>query len=327
MSSMCPRGILVNIIVKAIAGSHLFGTNTPQSDTDYKGVFLPDAKDILLQRAKKSISTKTGSNESKNTKDDVDVEFYSLQKFMEMLAQGQTVAIELLFTPDNMIIDKSPLWDVITDHKEELVHKNVAAFVGYCKTQADKYGVKGSRMGAIKKTLTSISNTPTVNRRLKEIWEHLYKDLKDVEHIRFYEQDGLNVIDVCGRKLQETITVDYAWDVLDGIYKSYGHRAKQAETNEGIDWKALSHAYRVCVQAIEILNTGKLTLPINKNQRTYILSIKRGDVPFKLVKTSLENIIDKVSELEKTSTLRSDIDKEKWCDYFVCKHYRTEILK
>ena len=101
----------MNIVVKAIAGSHLFGTNTPQSDTDYKGVFIPDAKDILLQRAKKSISTKTGSNESKNTKDDIDVEFYSLQKFMEMLAQGQTVAIELLFTPANMILEKSPLWD------------------------------------------------------------------------------------------------------------------------------------------------------------------------------------------------------------------------
>ena len=29
----------MKIIVKAIAGSHLFGTNTPTSDKDYFGIF------------------------------------------------------------------------------------------------------------------------------------------------------------------------------------------------------------------------------------------------------------------------------------------------
>ena len=38
-------------IVELRAGSHLYGTATAASDTDLKAVYLPAARDILLQRA------------------------------------------------------------------------------------------------------------------------------------------------------------------------------------------------------------------------------------------------------------------------------------
>ena len=100
----------MNIIVKAVAGSHLFGTNTPTSDTDYKGVYMPSKEDILLGRAKSSLNLSTNQTNEKNSSEDEDVEFYSLQKFMKMLDEGQTVALELLWTPDDMIIEESSLW-------------------------------------------------------------------------------------------------------------------------------------------------------------------------------------------------------------------------
>ena len=35
------------ILFKTLTGSKLYGTNSENSDTDIKGVFLPDIKDLL----------------------------------------------------------------------------------------------------------------------------------------------------------------------------------------------------------------------------------------------------------------------------------------
>lgn len=36
--------------------SHLYGTATPRSDFDLKAVYLPEARDILLQRMRPTVS-------------------------------------------------------------------------------------------------------------------------------------------------------------------------------------------------------------------------------------------------------------------------------
>jgi predicted nucleotidyltransferase len=40
----------VRQIVRVQHGSHLYGTNTPSSDMDYKGVHIPNGRAIILQR-------------------------------------------------------------------------------------------------------------------------------------------------------------------------------------------------------------------------------------------------------------------------------------
>jgi predicted nucleotidyltransferase len=40
----------MDLIVEMRFGSHLYGTDTPESDLDLKGVYLPEARDILLRR-------------------------------------------------------------------------------------------------------------------------------------------------------------------------------------------------------------------------------------------------------------------------------------
>jgi predicted nucleotidyltransferase len=320
----------MNVLVKAIAGSHLFGTNTPASDKDFKGVYLPSSEDILLGTAKSSINIKTNNSGLKNDKDDVDVEFYSLQKFMQMLYEGQTVALELLWTPEDQIISTSPFWEELRSHRTELLHKKVTAFVGYCKTQADKYGVKGSRMGAAKKAIEFWKTRPKYDR----IGEHeieFREELGDEEHIEFGIQETkmgpIHYVEICNRKFQPTVKVEYALDALNKLYQSYGHRAKQAESNEGIDWKALSHAYRVCCQAIEILQYGKLSLPLRDGEREMVLSIKQSKVPFKELQPRLEMKLAEVLEWQKMSELPAEFDHQKWCKDFVMKVYKEQVNK
>ena len=49
---------------------------------------------------------------------------------------------------------------------------------------------------------------------------------------------------VLGRKYQTTLSLIELKQSLNKLDAEYGERARKAEANEGIDWKALSHACR-----------------------------------------------------------------------------------
>jgi predicted nucleotidyltransferase len=61
-------------LVRMQFGSHVYGTNVPTSDHDFKAVHLPDGRDILLQRPQNTINVKTKlDGTKKNTVEDVDL--------------------------------------------------------------------------------------------------------------------------------------------------------------------------------------------------------------------------------------------------------------
>lgn len=326
------------ILVLAYAGSHLFGTNTPNSDIDYKGIYIPTQKDLLLQQAKATISSKRDkAHGEKNTKDDTDIELFSIQKFFHMLYEGQTVALELLWTPDELIVEQDPMWENIRFvGRNYLMHKKVTSFVGYCKTQADKYGVKGSRMAAVKEAINELNRLVTecpVNYtdKLNTVWSTLKDSLGDLEHIEFGTQETAHgtipYMQICERKYQDNQSVVYTLNALQNVYDSYGARARQAETNEGVDFKALSHAYRVCCQAIELLSTGKMTLPLKKEDLEIVRNVKLGLIPFLEFQPMLEDKLAEVLKWEALSALPAEFDKEKWCETFLLKIYETHFSK
>ena len=76
-----------------------------------------------------------------------DFESYSLDKFLKLFCEGQTVAVDMLFaTPllkhdfmregiDNEFADE---WLAIWDNRYRLMSRQCAPFLGYCKKQANK---------------------------------------------------------------------------------------------------------------------------------------------------------------------------------------------
>lgn len=319
----------MKIIVKAVAGSHLFGLNTPTSDKDYKGVYMPDTDDILLGKVKRSINTSTNKSSTKNGADDIDMELYSLHKFLKMLQEGQTVAMELLFTPDHLIIEKHPIWDEIVAMRDQLVHKKVTAFIGYAKTQANKYGIKGSRMNSMKGALDLLIDNSGADK-LHDIWDKIVAFTDTQKHSSIMNLPAnKNMVnkdiphwEVCGKKFDRTVGVDYMRGILTTIYDNYGDRAKQAAKDQGVDWKAISHALRVMHQGKVLLETGSLSFPLEDSARDFILSVKKGEIPFKKVQPILELWMDNLEEAERLTHLQDSIST----DEIILKYYRQEIL-
>jgi len=329
----------MKVLVKAVAGSHLFGLNTPNSDKDYKGVYFPEAEDILLGRIKRSVRESTNNSHSKNTNEDIDCEFYSFDKFMRMLQEGQTVALELLFTPDKFILEKDPMWDKLVEMRAKFLHKNVTAFIGYAKTQANRYGIRGSRMGAMKAAigmLQSCHNTVDGdnNARLKWFWEDVVEFTKNHEHTSIMllpaNKNMQNTLvphwEICGRKFDDSNRLEYIIPILEKLYNEYGHRSKQAEENNGIDFKAVSHAIRVCHQGLKLLQEWHIPLPIKGKMRDFILDVKTGKLDFKAeVQPKLEQLMDQLESAREWSYLPEQLDPN-FIDGFITKVY-GQIVK
>lgn len=312
-------------IVKMKFGSHLYGTNTKNSDTDYKGVFMPSKEQILLGRIPKCYSENTKVGEGKNTSADTDSEVYSLHYFLDLACQGQTVAIDMLYAPYNMILRESEVWTKIVAERDRFITKDMQAFIGYAMRQASKYGIKGSRLAAAKKVIVWIANNIKSQHiyyeyKLKMFWD----ELPEGEHIeKTVDKNGLRVYNVCGKQIQETVRFDYLLDVIMKFYDSYGARAKQAEQNKGIDWKAVSHAIRAGFQLKALYRIGFITFPLPEAE--YLKDVKAGKLDYKTeVAPVLEGIMKQVGELAEESDYPEKVDREYWDD-FIIKELEIEI--
>lgn len=298
-------------IVEIKFGSHLYGTSTPESDLDIKSVYLPTAQDILLQRVKPVIAgTRSKAHGQKNSAEDVDREAYSPEKFLRLLAEGQTVALDMLFAPDQFILSPpDPLWQQIKIFAPKILTKKTAIFMRYCRQQAHKYGLKGERITAARQALSFLKQAEATYGSGQKL-EILAPDLKNLAaQNRFLIIDDLSqpngqtvgYIEICGKKAMFDAPLKSARSIAQKLVAEYGDRALKAEQNEGIDWKALSHAVRVGHESLEFLQTHHITFP--RPESAHLLAIKKGQLSYQQVSDEIEDLLEKVEMAAENSTL------------------------
>lgn len=304
-----------NLILLAEFGSVVYGTSMPSSDKDYKGVFLPTADEILLQRVPKSIVENTKKNSSdKNTADDVDKELFSISKYIDLLMENQTPALDLFFTPkEHFVSGPAYWWLILHANKDKFLNKNVSSFVSYTKAQAAKYGVKGFRVNALEITLAWLNGFHDHQKLFECDVEKFVKEANS-EHIKITMCRGPNGVpaphlEVCNRKVGMHVLVKYARDdVFKKIYDNYGHRAKLAQKNEGLDLKALYHAVRVAREAEELLLTGNITFP--RPEVDLLMKIRRGELTYEEIEPIIEEGLDRVEAAKQKSSLPEKPNRE-----------------
>ena len=301
------------ILFKTVFGSHLYGTDNDKSDRDFKGVYLPEQKDVILGRVKKTITFNSNKNDNiKNTKDDVDIEYYSLHYFIKLACQGQTVALDMLHAPMDKIIVTSEIWEQIYSERKRFYTKNLDAFVGYARKQASKYGLKGSRLAVAKDFLDLISGFDS-NTRLESIWNLLPSSGEHTKKLG-KNNNGVYEFKICGKILQSRMKIEHAYNCIKKYYDEYSDRAKLAEKNDGIDWKAVSHACRAALQVREILLNNTITFPLR--QAKLLKEIKSGILSYSnFVSPYLENLMSEIDELSSKSQLPDTVDVTFWDDF------------
>lgn len=317
----------MNKIVQMKFGSHLYGTNTPESDLDLKSVHLPSSDDILLGRGKPVISTSTGDPLLKNTSADVDDESFTLQKFLTMCAAGQTVTIDMLFAPAQFWIRNDRTWLDIVHNRDRLITRQSKSFVGYVYAQASKYGIRGSRVAAARASLALLEEFVGRALKLEALAEEVAELCATHPHMQLINipsQTGADLMhwEVCGKKMPFTASIKSAHDIMARVVAEYGHRALAAEKNEGVDWKAISHAVRIAEQAIELLDTGMVTFP--RPNAKELVKIKTGQLVYQVLADRLDELLLELEASAARSTLPEEADRD-WIDYMVRRAHRAVV--
>ena len=314
----------LNIVVLMRFGSHLYGTSTPESDEDYMGVFIPTAEQILLGTIPDFIdldSKKSKKVGEKNTKDDIDCKIYSLGYFFKLCLKGETVALDMIHANEESILINTLAWGYVQENRDKIYTRRLNALVSYCHKQAAKYGIKGSRIADARRVQTFLDNLHSHygDTKLGDYW----KSLPTGEHIKFVmggRDQTEEFYEVCGKKFGKSVYLGYCNAILGRFIVSYGARALQAEKNEGIDWKAVSHAIRFAIQIKSILTEGdELVFPLP--QAEFIRAVKEGKYHYKnIVAPTLENLLTEVDELAENSLLPDKPNREFFDFLLYCVH-------
>jgi hypothetical protein len=322
----------VDLIVEMRFGSHLYGTATPRSDFDFKGVYLPDGRDILLQRVRATLSfSRAKPDRERNAPGDVDREILSLQRYLELLAAGQTMALDMLFAPPSaMVRPPSPLWTEIQANASLLVSRRASAFVRYCRQQANKFGIKGSRVAAARQALVLLTDAEASfgsAAKLASAAETVEAFATTSEHAQLVDMTMPNGqvvrhLEICGKKLPFTSSIKTAHGVVEHLVQEYGERALQAERNEGVDWKALSHAVRVGQEALELFATGRIVFPLSNAAE--LLAIKQGERDYADVAGMIEQLLTDVENAAASSSLPDEPDRA-FIDDLVVRSYGEKV--
>lgn len=168
------------IIFKCISGSKAYNLDTPNSDTDYRGVYVQPTEMILSNRYIPQIS------DEKN-----DIVYYEINRFLELLIKGSPNIIELLNIPTECILIQTDEYKRICDNKEKFLTKRLRHTFG------------GYALGQIKKAKSlnkKINNPRPVVRKTPLHFCYILRDAKSLSLLDYYTHNELLY---CGLKKYE----------------------------------------------------------------------------------------------------------------------------
>ena len=317
----------VEVLYLAYSGSHLYQTNIETSDMDITGIFLNDLDSLLMQRRKDDIDLSTNKENTKNTKDDIDIKLISLHQWIKNLRRGEVNAIELMFSMfyiGNIIYKRPFFHDAITKRakpsyhgKDKLTHRNIDSFKYYAINHARRNGLKSERYKTFATLCSMIEKNyslkiPDENIRPKD--KKLENDIKkkdkcgrfidwhlellnSLENVRVINEDGKRYLSVYGKKYQDTISIKKLESLFHKEKNMYG---QDVLDNLGdVNWKHLSHSIRVLYEALEYLESGFITFPLTKEKAQRIKSIKLKQLPFQEIQLEFDILLKKIEDKTK----------------------------
>lgn len=326
------------LLFECISGSKAYGLDTPESDTDLKGVFfLPKQIYYGLEYIPQI------SNE---TNDEV---YYELGRFVELLCKNNPNILEMLASPADCILHKHPLMEKLQPdiflsklckdtfagyahsqirkargYKKKIVNpmdkerKGVLDFCyvlsGYSTVPAtiwlNEKGYKQERCGLI-----SISHS-------KGLYALFYDDNDQFSYHGIVNKTEANEVCLSSIPKGEQKTAYLSFNIE--TYSSYCKEYKEywdwvAERNENryntnlnhgknYDSKNMMHTIRLLQVAEEILRDGKLN--VKRPNREQLLNIKSGSMDYDDLLTMADLLMENIERYAGISALQDKPDKD-----------------
>lgn len=341
------------LLFECISGSRAYGLDTPQSDTDIRGVFFLPKNDFFGLEYTPQLNNQSN-----------DITYYELKRFVELLAKNNPNMLELLFMPKDCILYQHSLFEKF--QKINFLSKLCKeTFAGYALTQVKKArGLNKKILNPLpekRKTILEFCHVTQQNGSIAlTTWleNHQFKQencgLANISNMRdiyalFYDTSGQlgfkgvfqneNSNDVSLSHIPKgELPLTYLSFNKDGYsfyckeYLLYwdwvGKRNEVRYENtlshgKNYDAKNLMHTFRLLAMAEEIAKEGKIN--VRRPDRDFLLKIRSGVFQYDDLLQIAEEKIDKLEELFAQSNLPEMPNVQEINAFLV--EMREEILK
>ena len=268
--------VLKNTIFMTVAGSRMYGTNTPASDIDKRGVCIPP-KEVMLGCANRF--------EQQDVEGE-DTVIYGLQKFMKLAADCNPNIIELLYAPEDCIETTSEIWEILCDRRDEFLSSHAyVKFNGYAMGQLKR----------IKSHRAWLLNPPTHKPTRKEF------GLEDSGHGVRATAKGIDLEKVSPELLkvvhqeQAFKSAMKTWSQYQNWKANRNEARAELEAAHGYDTKHAMHLVRLLRLGKEILTKGTLT--VRRPDAEELLAIRRGAWTYDELMEYIQPLKEEMEEL------------------------------
>lgn len=339
------------IVYEAISGSKAYGLDTPESDTDIKGVFiLPENVFFGMEY------TEQVSNPSN------DIVYYELKRFIELLYKNNPNILELLATPKESILLKHPLFDRIKPG-DFLSKQCMSTFAGYALTQIRKAkGLKKKIVNPVDKERKSILDFCFVAYKQGSIPLRKYAELKKIkldncglsriphthEMYGLYHSKSDGFKGVIQKETANEVSLSSIPKDLKPLavmsFNKSGYSTYCKEYREYWDWvekrndsryentishgknydsKNMMHTFRLLAMAKEIGESSEII--VDRPDREFLLNIKSGKFEYNDLVEMAESKLTEIEEVYKKSSLPESPDFKRINDKLI--EVRKEYYK
>jgi len=327
------------VILRHKSGSHAYGTVTPESDLDIRGIFIAN-KTYYHGFVKRVEQVQDMKN---------DITMYELVKYFTLAAKANPNILESMFVRDEDIIEIDELGERLRAHRDLFLSKKCKyTYSGYAHAQLKR--IKSHRKwlldppkalparadyGLPEQTLVpndQLQATLSMIQRKIDTWDIDFLGMPEPDKIYVTEQIEKYLIDInvssdvkwncaarsinLGDNFIDALDRERRYNTAKTNWKQY--REWRANRNEkravlerkfGYDTKHGSHLIRLMRTCVEILEHN--TVHVFRPDAKELLAIRNGARSYESIIEEAEQLKNKANELYKTSMLPYIVDHNK----------------
>ncbi|WP_199121080.1 DNA polymerase beta superfamily protein [Pedobacter sp. ASV28] len=310
------------LLFECLSGSRAYGLDTPESDTDLKGVYYMPKESFYGLGYIPQISNETN-----------DEVYYEIGRFVELLIKNNPNIVEILASPEDCILYKHPIMEQLTiDMVLSKLCKDT--FGGYALTQIKKAkGLKKKIVNPMPKTRKTILDFCYItegyssvkakkwltNNKLSQANCGLSKMPHSKSLYALFHNQKIPYKGIMNKELANDVSVssipagEKELAYLFFNKESYSSHCKEhteywewvekrnderynLNKNHGQDYDAknMMHTIRLLQVALEIIKDGKLS--VKRPNREELLWVKKGGLTYGEVLKMAEELMDQIEK-------------------------------
>jgi len=280
-------------VFESICGSKLYGTDTPESDTDYRGAAIPPIQVYFGTQRFEQIETKKP-----------DRVIYAIDKAVKLITACNPNMIEMLYVPERFVIRQHAYWTRLVENRHLFLSKKARhTFSGYAFSQLKR--IKDHRRWLEKPPEKPDRAEMGLNPHGREFSEDHLAALRVLPRELVHEDKR----DLVKRELEYSARMS-EWKGYDRWLKERNPKRLVLEEAYGYDLKHAMHLVRLLRMGEEILTGQGVIVDRRQRDADGLKLILNGAWTYERVVEYAETMDAKLESLYEDSDLRHSPDTQ-----------------